>query len=157
MKTNANLLKITALTLVDIVLNDWGRNSGISGATQSGALGLYCFIEGVNDGAVAAASVSDFALVRPISDIPGETPLGLNGAALAALGDSPLDLVGGLYPLTARDDGVKLGESTFNRFFKLNIFDKHMISSSSRSREGTPFRGVLRRNHFNRIVVECTT
>lgn len=130
MKTNANLLNITALTLVDIVLYDWGRNSGISGATQSGALGLYCFKEGVNDGAVAAASVSDFALVRPISDIPGETPLGLNGAALAALGDSPLDLVGGgLYPLTARDDGLKLGESTFNRFFELNISDKHMISS----------------------------
>ena len=54
------------------------------------------------------------------SRIPGVRLLGLNGAALAALGERPGAFEGVLLPLTASDDGVKLGESTLKRFFRLN-------------------------------------
>ena len=50
----------------------------------------------------------------------------MNGAALAAFGESPLDLVA--VPFTARDEveaGVKLGESTFRRFFRLKEAARH--------------------------------
>lgn len=45
--------------------------------------------------------------------------LGLKGAALAAFGDNPNAFDGWFGVLTARDDGVKLGESTLRRFFEL--------------------------------------
>lgn len=44
--------------------------------------------------------------------------LGINGAALAALGEIPADFLGVTFdPLGERKEGVKLGESTFNVFF----------------------------------------
>ena len=56
--------------------------------------------------------------------IPELKPFGLNGAALAAFGDKPVALVE--LPLTESEvelseAGVKLGESTFNRLFILEI------------------------------------
>lgn len=51
--------------------------------------------------------------------IPGVIPLGLNGAAIAAFGDNPVDFGDAIWPLEARAAGVKLGESTLNRFFTL--------------------------------------
>lgn len=50
---------------------------------------------------------------------PGVVLFGLNGAALAAFGESPLAFCPELD--TERDDGVKLGESTFNFFLTLLI------------------------------------
>lgn len=44
---------------------------------------------------------------------------GLNGAALAARGDRPVDLAETTLPLAARDAGVKLGESALKRFLRL--------------------------------------
>ena len=51
--------------------------------------------------------------------LPGVKLFGLNGAALAALGDRPgaFEVLGA--PFGVRDDGVKLGESTLKRFFML--------------------------------------
>jgi len=46
---------------------------------------------------------------------------GLKGVALAALGDNPEVLAGAPLPATASKEGVKLGESTLNRFFTLSI------------------------------------
>ena len=45
--------------------------------------------------------------------------LGMNGAALAALGEMPAAFLTGtaFVPFGDRKDGVKLGESTFNIFF----------------------------------------
>lgn len=45
--------------------------------------------------------------------------LGMNGAALAALGEIPAGFLTGtaFEPLGDRKEGVKLGESTFNIFF----------------------------------------
>ena len=51
--------------------------------------------------------------------LPGVTLLGLKGAALAARGDKPGAFEAELLPLAASNDGVKLGESTFSRFFTL--------------------------------------
>lgn len=50
--------------------------------------------------------------------LPPPNPLGLNGAALAVFGESPLVFAS---PLTDSiglldEEGVKLGDSTFNRF-----------------------------------------
>ena len=50
---------------------------------------------------------------------PGVSPFGLNGAAFAAFGDIPALLKPGPGPLLASVEGVKLGESTVRRFFKL--------------------------------------
>lgn len=50
---------------------------------------------------------------------PGLRPFGLNGAALAAFGDIPALFKPALTPLLASVDGVKLGESTVRRFFRL--------------------------------------
>jgi hypothetical protein len=44
------------------------------------------------------------------------TLLGRNGAALTALGDMDVVFLGAEEPFAARSDGVKLGESTLNRF-----------------------------------------
>lgn len=57
--------------------------------------------------------------------LPDASPFGLNGAALAAFGESPFDLGGGVRPLLAKEEGVKLGESTFRCFFVLIKHDKH--------------------------------
>ena len=62
-------------------------------------------------------------------------PLGRNGAALAALGDSPVDLI--VDPLMPREaelieDGVKVGESTLSRFFMLIPPHSSKPRSSSR-------------------------
>ena len=46
-------------------------------------------------------------------------PLGMNGAALAALGDMVAVFFPALDPLRGVPDGVKLGESTLNRFLLL--------------------------------------
>ena len=45
--------------------------------------------------------------------------MGLNTAALAAFGDMPALFKPEVEPLLASVEGVKLGESTFRRFFKL--------------------------------------
>lgn len=42
--------------------------------------------------------------------------LGWNGAALAAFGDMVVDFFGADVPLPDKREGVKLGESTLNRF-----------------------------------------
>ena len=82
---------------------------------------------------------------------PEFSPLGLNGAALAALGDRPegFDCV----PLTVRvaplrEAGVKLGESTFKRFFELfrttfisKAFSDEQPDNSHLSAEGCTFMG----------------
>lgn len=44
---------------------------------------------------------------------------GWNGAALAAFGEMVVDFFGAEVPLPDRRDGVKLGESTLNRFLLL--------------------------------------
>lgn len=49
--------------------------------------------------------------------LPDVAFFGLKGAALAAFGDSPLDFCP--EPLTEREDGVKLGESTLSFFLAL--------------------------------------
>lgn len=51
--------------------------------------------------------------------LPGVVLLGLNGAAIAAFGDNPVDLGDAIWPLEVRTAGVKLGESTLNRCFRL--------------------------------------
>lgn len=43
----------------------------------------------------------------------------MNGAAFAAFGDIPALFKPGLTPLLASVEGVKLGESTVRRFFRL--------------------------------------
>lgn len=51
-------------------------------------------------------------------------PLGLNGAAFANLGDMPVDVGAVEFPSTAREEGVKLGESTLRRFLTLRQQDE---------------------------------
>lgn len=58
--------------------------------------------------------------------LPEASPFGLNGAALAAFGDSPFDLGGEARPLPAKEEGVKLGESTLRCFFVLDSHDKYI-------------------------------
>lgn len=53
-----------------------------------------------------------------IRDVAGR---GWNGAAFAAFGEMGLDFLGAEVPLPDRRDGVKLGESTLNRFLLLSI------------------------------------
>ena len=119
------------LTMLVARLCAWGRNSGTSAEgvnDQSGAAGLYVgFFENppVTSWLLPAPTGQKIGMClhpSPSSALPGLNPLGLNGAALAALGDNPALLVA--VPLTARDGlfweaGVKLGESTFNLFFIL--------------------------------------
>ena len=55
--------------------------------------------------------------------IPEASPLGLKGAAFAALGERPSDFG---EPLTEREEseeGVKLGESTLRRFLLLQCHE----------------------------------
>lgn len=81
------------LTALDMLLYDCGKKSGTSGATQSSAVGLYCFDAGVNAGAVGAKKNRQKQHSLILTDIlPGVVPLGLNGAAIAAFGDNPVDL-----------------------------------------------------------------
>lgn len=47
-----------------MVLYDCGMKSGTSGATQSSAVGLYCFDAGVNAGAVGAKKFVRNNIVR---------------------------------------------------------------------------------------------
>lgn len=54
--------------------------------------------------------------------LPGVVPLGLNGAAIAAFGDNPVDLSDAPWPFEVRAAGVKLGESTLNRCFTLERY-----------------------------------
>lgn len=63
---------------------------------------------------------SDFDI--PTDDLPGVVPLGLNGAAIAAFGDNPVDLGDAPWPSEVRAAGVKLGESTLNRCFTLGRY-----------------------------------
>ena len=116
-------------------LYDCGRNSCTSGATQSGALGLYCFIAVEEEGATAAGSRQSSIrhTTSEIVYIPGLRPFGLKGAALAAFGENPLVLEGNEEPFTESEAGVKLGESTFKRFFTLRVIDKY-CSGQVRSR-----------------------
>lgn len=58
--------------------------------------------------------------------------LGRNGAAFAALGDMVVDFFGADAPLPESRDGVKLGESTLNRFLLLGS-----VSNSDSARHGT--------------------
>lgn len=51
--------------------------------------------------------------------LPDAGAFGMNGAALAALGEMAVDFMLAAVPLVASNDGVKLGDSTFNRFFRL--------------------------------------
>jgi len=53
--------------------------------------------------------------------------LGLNGAAFAAFGESPLDFCPEL--LTERDEGVKLGESTLSFFLALLCVSAMLVVS----------------------------
>ena len=46
-------------------------------------------------------------------------PLGINGAAPAALGDIAVSFFAIVAPFVAGDAGVKLGESTFRRFLAI--------------------------------------
>lgn len=98
-------------------------NSCGSGATQSGALGLYCLSdEEAVEGVVLGASVVQHSIARitRCKVLPGVGFLGLNIAAFAALGEIPGVFV---KPLTVREEGVKLGvklgESTLNLFLTL--------------------------------------
>jgi hypothetical protein len=52
---------------------------------------------------------------------------GRNGAALAAFGDIAVDFLGADTPLPDSNDGVKLGESTLNRFLLSN--EKYSVSN----------------------------
>lgn len=52
--------------------------------------------------------------------IRDDATLGWNGAALAALGEMVVDFLETDVPLPDKSDGVKLGESTLNRFLLLN-------------------------------------
>lgn len=47
----------------------------------------------------------------------------MKGAAFAALGEIAVDFRLAAVPLVASNDGVKLGDSTFNRFFKLVVVE----------------------------------
>lgn len=51
--------------------------------------------------------------------LPDAGAFGMNGAAFAALGEMAVDFKLAAVPLVASNDGVKLGDSTFNRFFRL--------------------------------------
>ena len=55
----------------------------------------------------------------------------MNGAAFAALGEMAVDLMLGAAPFVAISDGVKLGDSTFNLFFRLTEgeyqWESHML------------------------------
>lgn len=56
--------------------------------------------------------------------------LGINGAALAALGEMPADFFAAVFaPLGERKEGVKLGESTFRVFFDWLNEHQHTISA----------------------------
>lgn len=60
-------------------------------------------------------------------DIRDAAGRGWNGAAFAAFGEMGLDFLGPEVPLPERRDGVKLGESTLNRFLLLNIVISMLI------------------------------
>lgn len=66
-------------------------------------------------------SFSTAFVIRVPLYVPDARPLGLKGAAFAALGDKPEGLAGAWLPLVARDEGVKLGESILNRFLMLRV------------------------------------
>ena len=64
-----------------------------------------------------------------------EIPLGWNGAALAALGDMVVDFFVGVVaddPLADSKEGVKLGDSTLNRFLLLWVLQVSRFPLQSR-------------------------
>lgn len=75
-------------------------------------------VDGTDEGASLGATRLQYWNLRQRvkMNVPGLKFLGLKGAALAALGERP-----GCFdaPLTVRDAGVKLGESTLNLFLTL--------------------------------------
>ena len=85
--------------------------------------------------------------------IPGVGFLGLKGAALAAFGERPGGFEG---PLTARDEGVKLGESTFNFFLVLETQHEHELDHYGRSCNSAPFRLAMGKQWLDRFMTEWT-
>jgi hypothetical protein len=59
-------------------------------------------------------------------DIRDAAGRGWNGAAFAAFGEMGFDFLGAV-PLPDKRDGVKLGESTLNRFLLLKIVINMLI------------------------------
>lgn len=96
--------------------------------------------------------------------LPGVVPLGLNGAAIAAFGDNPLDFGDVIWPLEVRAAGVKLGESTLNRCFTLSEISGYMVSVYF-LRWGFILLSLLilcipfglQSKGFHRFMIECTT
>ena len=86
-----------------------------------------------------------------------DSPFGLKGAALAAFGEMPGVLLTELLaPLTVKD-GVKLGESTFKRFFTLM---GGQVSKSSHQRvpnHTIPIYLALSLMRLHRVMVESTS
>ncbi len=84
--------------------------------------------------------------------LPGLKFLGLKGAALAAFGERP-----GIFdaPLTVRDAGVKLGESTLNRFLTL---ERHKLSVSTKlgGCDCTLLHLVVGHLRLDGVVAKCT-
>lgn len=88
---------------------------------------------------------------------------GWNGAALAAFGEMVVDFFGAEVPLPDRRDGVKLGESTLNRFLllymvavKLFVADTELFAEERKGTSGLLIC-LICRVYFQRIVVECAT
>jgi hypothetical protein len=59
----------------------------------------------------------------PTKHVRDDVARGWKGAALAAFGDIVVDFFGADTPFPDSRDGVKLGESTLNRFLLLNETD----------------------------------
>jgi hypothetical protein len=57
--------------------------------------------------------------------------LGWNGAALAAFGEMVVDFFGAEVPLPDKRDGVKLGESTLNRFLLLYMVANELFVANA--------------------------
>lgn len=86
-------------------------------------MGLY--EEDVKEDVLVTVTMLEAIHVQRQNRLPDASPFGLNGAALAAFGESPFGFRGDAKPLPAKEEGVKLGESTLRCFFVLLKLDKH--------------------------------
>lgn len=61
---------------------------------------------------------------------------GWNGAALTAFGEMAVDFFGAEVPLPDKRDGVKLGESTLNRFLLLYMMTDESLVADAKACRG---------------------
>ena len=92
--------------------------------------------------------------------LPEVGPLGLKGAAFAAFGEMAVVLMPGPVPLVASNEGVKLGDSTFNLLFRLTGEEYQQdiyVPLSTSTGRNPPLSLSGRGVGLDRIMIKSTT